>query len=168
MRPGRTFKITDHPLTVKRRDLFSVSRVALFSKRAPKRCSIAAGLPAFHKSGAKPAIKPGGLNVAQQAPALDGCRTALVGTFRLRFQSHLQTQLISRSDDLPICIQLSVALIDAIPFRLSGVGPYDPRLPWAFMGEFLTHRLSWNGQTLRNRSVGGPCTRSFKEIEDSV
>ena len=24
-------------------------------------CSIAAGLPAFHKSGAKPALKPGGL-----------------------------------------------------------------------------------------------------------
>jgi hypothetical protein len=46
------------PDTVRRR-----GRTALFPKKAPKRCSIAARLPAFHKSGAKPALKPGGLNV---------------------------------------------------------------------------------------------------------
>jgi hypothetical protein len=31
-------------------------------RRLSLRCPIAAGLPAFHKSGAKPALKPGGLN----------------------------------------------------------------------------------------------------------
>jgi hypothetical protein len=54
-------RLRAHPRTSPRAPPSRRSPFSLFPKRAPKRCSIAAGLPAFHKSGAKPALKPGRL-----------------------------------------------------------------------------------------------------------